>query len=96
MRVRFSTRAEIDLEHIRAFLIVRSPHGAERVRRAIAVTTDILAVFPKVGKRTKMQGVYVVPTTHYPFLVYYKITNEEVAVVHVRHSARSRPEKKDF
>ncbi len=88
MKVRLDPRAVRDLEDIRAYLIEHSPSGAERVRQHIAQTIERLGDFPFLGRTTDETGVRVLPLTRYPYLIFYAVLTDTVAVLHVRHSAR--------
>ena len=88
MKVRLDPRAVGDLDEIRAYLVERSPGGAERVRRHIAETLERLGDFPFLGRQTDEPGVRVLPLTRYPYLIFYAVLDETVAVLHVRHGAR--------
>jgi plasmid stabilization system protein ParE len=88
MRVRLDRRAIADLEEIRAFLMQRSPAGADRVRQHIAMTLDRLGDFPFLGRETDEPGVRVLALTRYPYLIFYAVLEDAVAVLHIRHGAR--------
>jgi toxin ParE1/3/4 len=40
---------------------------------------------------TDILGVRVFPTARYPYLVYHKVQNDELVVIHVRHGRRDAP-----
>jgi len=88
MKVRLDPRAVHDLEEIRAYLIEHSPSGAERVRQHIAQTIERLGDFPFLGRTTDEPGVRVLPLTRYPYLIFYAVLTDTVAVLHIRHGAR--------
>ncbi len=88
MRVRLASRAVRDLEDIRAYLVERSPVGAEQVRQHIAATIDRLGDFPLLGRATDEPGVRVLPLTRYPYLIFYAVLADTVAILHIRHGAR--------
>jgi toxin ParE1/3/4 len=88
MKVRLGSRAVRDLEDIRDYLVEHSPAGAEQVRRHIAATIDRLGDFPLLGRATDEPGIRVLPLTRYPYLIFYAVLGETVAILHVRHGAR--------
>lgn len=88
MKVRLDPRAVCDLDEIRTYLVVRSPGGAERVRQHIAETLERLGDFPFLGRETDEPGVRVLPLTRYPYLIFYAVLSDTVAVLHIRHGAR--------
>jgi len=81
MKVRLDSRAVRDLEHIRAYLVERSPAGAEQVRQHIAATIERLGDFPLLGRATDEPGVRVLPLTRYPYLIFYAVLADTVAVL---------------
>jgi plasmid stabilization system protein ParE len=88
MKVRLDPRAVGDLDEIRAYLVERSPGGAERVRQHIAETLERIGDFPFLGRETNEPGVRVLSLTRYPYLIFYAVLSDTVAVLHVRHGAR--------
>jgi toxin ParE1/3/4 len=69
------------------------------VRRLSAVVkridglTRLLADFPRIGHLADETGVRVISVVRYPFLIFYAIdtTEDEVVILHVRHTAQERP-----
>ena len=88
LTVRFDPRALSDLREIRAYLIERSPAGADRVRSHLMETVERLADFPFLGRATDEAGVRVLSLTRYPYLVFYSVVSGEVVILHIRHGAR--------
>ena len=91
LTIRLTPLAVSDLAAIRGYLMRQSPKGAENVRRAIAATIDRLAEFPGIGRATDLATIQVVMADKYPFRIYYKVINDDLIIVHVRHAARRRP-----
>ena len=52
LTIRFDAQAISDLEAIRAYLVQRSPSGAERVRFHLMETIEGLSDFPLLGRAT--------------------------------------------
>jgi len=96
LKIRLTVRALRDLQQIRAYLLVRSPKGAERVRREIERTIASLSQHPGIGHSTRVGGLRVITTRRYPYLVYHRVTDAELIVVHVRHGARAYPTTEDL
>jgi len=89
LTIRFDAKALSDLEEIRAYLIERSPSGAERIRLHIMETIERLSDFPFLGRSTDEPKVRVLPLTRYPYLVFYSVLHSEIVVLHIRHGARA-------
>jgi len=96
LRIKLTARAISDLHDIRSYLIVRSPTGADRVRREIDRTIRGLADHPGIGHVAHISGVRVITTRRYPYLVYHRVSDQELTVVHIRHGARASPTPEDF
>jgi len=90
MRVRFSPRALADLEAIRAFLVPRSPRGADNVRVEIARTVDHLAQFPGAGSITDEPDLFRYPMRKYSYTIFFRVmrNGELLEIARVIHDAR--------
>ena len=90
MSVKFSPRALADLEAIRAYLLPRSPQGAERVRIAIAETIDRCVLDPVLGSKTDEPGVLRRPLRKYRYTVFYRSgpSSDGIEIIRIVHSAR--------
>ena len=88
MKVRYTKRAQRDLETILDYLHERSPSGSSNVATSIGEAVDQLADYPRVGRETTREGLRVRVVRGYPFLVFYRVGTDHVSIVHIRHSAR--------
>ena len=89
MRVRYTPRARADLEAIFSYLDARNPAAAVSVKRAIEQAAAALALAPYIGVVTDRSPEFRgVRAAHYPYRLYYRIRNNEVWIVHVRHTSR--------
>lgn len=91
MRVRYTLRALYDLEAIYLYLDERSPSGARAVKSTIERRIRQLADIPFIGPETDEPGVRELTIVRYPYKVYYRIRNDEVRIVHIRHTSRRPP-----
>lgn len=88
MRIQYTPRARDDLIAILTFIEHRSPQGARNVARAIRKTINLIGDFPQAGRLAGEQGTRVFPVGRYPYLIYWIVDQDEVWIVHVRHTAR--------
>jgi toxin ParE1/3/4 len=88
MTVSYSRRARRDLEDILQYLSERSPGGAQNVSRSIAAAIETLADNPDIGIRTSRPGVRVRLAVGYPYKVFYRVRDDAVEILHIRHGAR--------
>jgi toxin ParE1/3/4 len=92
VRLRFTPRATRDLAKIAEYLRTRNPSAALAVRDAILRSLQNLTLFPAIGRPQNVEGVRKLVTPKYRYLVYYMIDEEaeEIVILTVQHSARSR------
>lgn len=90
MRVRYTLRAQADLDAIFSYLDARAPAGAQSVKTTIERRIALLADFANIAPATDEPGVYELTIVRHPYKVYYEISGDEVWIVHIR-DARRRP-----
>jgi len=89
MKVGFSRRAKRDLEEIFDYIATDNPAAAQRVRRAILDTVEVIATRPYLGiKNARSRELRSRLVTRYPYRVHYLVGDKEIFIVHIRHSAR--------
>ncbi|MGB6538845.1 MAG: type II toxin-antitoxin system RelE/ParE family toxin [Xanthobacteraceae bacterium] len=90
MKIEYSGRAVADLRKIsadsRRIFGDRVAEALEARIRAVAerISREPLSA-PKVEQRS---GLHVVPLIRYPFKVFYRLFDDRVRIVHIRHTAR--------
>ncbi len=92
MKLHFTKQAAQDLADIADYIRARNPDAAQRVRASIMEAIQNLLLFPKVGRRQKVEGLRKLVTRHYPYLVYYAVDEgtEEIVIVAIQHPAREQ------
>jgi toxin ParE1/3/4 len=80
-----------DLTDIRTYIAERNSAAAERLRRRIAQTIDLLADFPYIGRAAGKPGVLMTVVPRYRYKIFYSATGDWLDILHVRHPARSDP-----
>jgi len=90
MKVEYSRRAVADLRQISADS--RRTFG-DRV--AEALEARIRAVIDRISREPlsapaveQREGLRVVPLIRYPFKVFYRVLDDRVRILHIRHTAR--------
>ncbi len=91
MIVRYNRGAVHDTEAIAKYIRDRNPKAAVDVRTRIKSLIDGLADFTLQGTPTDHRDIRRLVTTPYPYLIFYRIKNETVIILHIRHGRR-RPE----
>ena len=90
MKVEYSRRAVADLHKISADS--RRSYGDRvagalgiRIRAVIdRISTDPLSA-PEVEQRP---GMHVVPLVRYPFKIFYRVLDDRIRILHIRHATR--------
>jgi len=96
VKLRFSRRAYADIAAIHEYVAQHSPQAAAAVAAQIHLTSQLLARYPALGRETDIPGVRVLPTVRYPYLVYHRVQQDHLVVIHVRHARRDTPVTDDF
>jgi plasmid stabilization system protein ParE len=88
MRVRYTVRAQADLDAIFTYLDQRAPSAARSVKEMIERRIASLAYFPLAAPDTDEPGIRELTIVRYPYKVYYEVAADEVWIIHIRHAAR--------
>jgi toxin ParE1/3/4 len=89
VRIKYSPRAVIDLAEIGRYLAERSPSGAAAVEKRMRTVVELIAQFPASGRSVYARpGVSVIPLGRYPYRIFYTTSDDELIVLHIRHTAR--------
>jgi toxin ParE1/3/4 len=90
MKVRYSRRAQGDLDTIYTHLDKHAPAAARKVKDVIERRILSLVDFPFMAPRTDIPGVRELSLARYPYQIYYEVQGEEIWILHIR-DARRRP-----
>jgi len=89
MKVRYTRRALRNLREIVSFIATDNPDAADRVRRTILNTIDLVSTRPHVGIRNaRAPELRSLLVPRYPYRVHYALRGDEVWIIHIRHTAR--------
>jgi plasmid stabilization system protein ParE len=91
VKLLFLPRACADIAAIHEFIAQHSPRAAVAVAAQIHLTSQLLARYPALGRKTDIADVRVLPTSRYPYLVYHRVQHDELVIIHVRHASRDIP-----
>jgi plasmid stabilization system protein ParE len=95
MKVEYSRRATADLHKVsadsRAFGDDVVIAVERRIREIVAYLAEHPEAFAKVVERP---GMHVVPLVRYPYKIFYRILEDRIRILHIRHTAR-RPWTKE-
>lgn len=88
MKVRYTRRAQADLNAIFTYLDERAPAAALLVKSTLERRISLLDVFPQIAPETDAHGVHELTIVRYPYKVYYEVSGGEVWIVHIRDARR--------
>jgi plasmid stabilization system protein ParE len=88
MRVRYTPRAFADREAIFDFINRRNPHAAREVKAFIQKRIMELGDLEIRHRKVPKLGVHALWLGRYPYIVYYRVGRDEIAIVHIRHVAQ--------
>lgn len=88
MRLRVTRRAATQIEKALDYIEADSPQGANHVRERIKTLFLLLSQHPYAGQATDLPGVRRLTLSPYPYLIFYRVTENEVIVQRMRHTSR--------
>jgi toxin ParE1/3/4 len=88
LKLIFTRRATRQIEAIIAYIARESPQGARRVRARLQTVTGLLIEQPYLGHVTDLAGVRRLLVTPFPYVIFYRITEDAVIIQRVRHTSR--------
>jgi toxin ParE1/3/4 len=88
MRVRYTPEAFSDRERIIEYLKERSISGAQNVVTSIREAVAQLGKQPHSGYRTDRPDVRVLFVVRYPYKIFYRVRDDVVEILHIRHTSR--------
>jgi toxin ParE1/3/4 len=91
MRIRYTLRSLSDLEAIHSYIAQNNPSAAERVIEVIERRVNSLQQSPEMGYPADDPTIRILLAIPYPYRIYYRITADEVEIIHIRHMARKPP-----
>jgi len=88
VRLRVTRRAATQIAKALEYIEADSPQGANHVRERIRTLFRLLEQHPYAGQATDLPGVRRLTLSPYPYLIFYRVTDSEVIVQRMRHTAR--------
>ena len=91
MKIRFTRPADGDLTTLVDYISSGSPHAAVEVLDRILTGINRLADFPQLGHVGRLPDTLELTVTRTPYIVVYRLMNDEVIVLRIRHGAMRWP-----
>jgi len=89
VKLRYTLRAAAELDEILTGIAEQSPQGARRVQTRIQVIINLLLQHPLAGQLTSKGRLRRMVVSPYPYLIFYRATEDEIVIHGVRHGARN-------
>jgi toxin ParE1/3/4 len=96
VKLRYAWRARTDIDGIHEYVAQHDRRAASSVVRRIRSASQLLAKYPGLGRATDMAGVRVFPIVPFPYLIYYRVADDALEVIHVRHGRRDVPKSDEL
>jgi plasmid stabilization system protein ParE len=90
MRLRYKARALRHIEAIHGYIAKHDPGAAARVVRRIEHSIGRLASLPLSGRPGVVAGTRILVVPGLPYVVIYRVREEDVDILAVLHTARRR------
>jgi plasmid stabilization system protein ParE len=88
MRVRYTPRAFADREAIFEYVDRRNPRAAREIKTFLEKRISELGSLEIRHRVIPKLGVHALWVGRYPYIVYYRVGNDEISILHIRHAAR--------
>jgi plasmid stabilization system protein ParE len=88
VRLRYTLSAAAELDETLTYIAKQSPQGARRVQKRIQAIVNLLLRHPSAGQLTSKKRLRRMVASPYPYLIFYRATEDEIVIFGLRHSAR--------
>jgi toxin ParE1/3/4 len=89
VKLRFTKRASRQIEKALDYIAEKSPQGAARVGAQIQAVALLLSQHPYAGHATSRIGIRRINISPYPYLIFYRVTDDEVIIQRLYHTSRN-------
>jgi len=99
VKIRFTPEALTEFRDVLEYIGDRSPQGAININARIQRILGNLVDHPFAGTMTSLADMRRIAVAPYPYLIFYPLQGDEVAIVGLRHAARdpaSMPDQLDL
>jgi toxin ParE1/3/4 len=91
VKLRWTRPALHDLSEIHAYIAEHNSSAALKVARTIRAQAEGLTAHPMIGRPDRVEGTRELVATGYPYVMAYRVTEETVDLLALRHTARPWP-----
>ena len=93
MRVRWLARALANLNAEAEYIARDNQQAAARMVEAVHESVDLLERYPALGRPGRVAGTRELVVSGTPYIVPYRVRDNEVQILRVFHGARKWPSK---
>ena len=91
MRVEWHPLASADLAEMVAYIASDNPVAAYRVHDDIRKQTNLLAIYPEIGRPGRVRGTRELVITGTPYIAAYRFAGDALTILRLLHGARLWP-----
>ena len=88
VKIRYTRRALSQIDRALTYIEARSPQGAAHLRDRLTTLVTLLQEQPYAGRATTRPKVRRIPANPYPYLIDYRVSENEIVIMRFRHAAR--------
>ena len=89
MKVEYSNRAIADLHNLSADSLTFGGSVASAVEARVRTIISHIGEYPQAAQRVAdRSGVHVMPLVPYPYKIFYRVFEDRVRILHIRHTSR--------
>jgi toxin ParE1/3/4 len=93
MKLRWDPRALQALREIRGYnCSSQLAYYCQPRPSASAKRVRLLPANPKMGVASSNREIRILAPTRYPYRIYYTVQNDDIVILHIRHTARQSPD----
>ena len=93
MKVEWYPWARADLAELVEYIATDDPAAAYRVHDDIRKQTDLLAIYPEIGRPGRVRGTRELVVAGTPYVAAYRLAGGVVTILRLLHGARQWPQK---
>jgi toxin ParE1/3/4 len=90
VKLRYTRNALREIDNAIAYIGARSPQGASHVAARFYKIIELLRDQPEAGaihSRPDTRRLFLTP---YPYVIYYRVSQQEIIILRFRHTSRRR------
>ena len=91
MRVEWHPLARADLAEMVAYIASDNPAAGYRVHDDIRKQTNLLAIYPEIGRPGRVRGTRELVITGTPYIAAYRFAGDALTILRLLHGARLWP-----